>query len=89
MGNFPETYQRYIYSGRLAQLSERIATLEDEFKICLITGQTERAALIESALGENYKSLMHEVRKQGLSTIDFTQTKVKITFIRTIFDHNI
>jgi len=76
---------KYINSGRLALMADKISKLEDEFKICRTIGQTERATLIECALGELYKSLMHEVRKQGLSTIEVTQNKVKVTFKRTIF----
>jgi len=89
MKNSPETYYKYINSGRLARLADKISGLEDEFKVCRQTGQTERAAFIECILGELYKSLMHEVRKQGLSTIEVTENKVKVTYKRAIFDYNI
>ena len=82
MNERPTTWYQYIYSGRIATLAVKIAELEDEFKLCLSLGHTDRAAFIECALGESYKSLMHEVKKQGLLTIDVTNSKVKVTYTR-------
>lgn len=76
------TYFRYTNSGRLAKLADSIFELEDEFKICRKTGQHETAAIIELQLGELYQSLMHNVKKQSLKTIEVTQTKIKVTYER-------
>jgi len=75
-------YLKYINSGRLTQLMDNIFELEDEFKVCRSTKQFDKAALIECALGDMYKSLMHEVKRQGLSSIQVTQKTVKVIFNR-------
>lgn len=80
---------KHINSGRLVQLADKIAWLEDEFKVSRRIGQTDRAELIEIALGENYRKLMHEVKKQGLKSIDLTPEKVKVTFKRTLVTNRV
>lgn len=71
---------KYINSRKLTGLAEKINYLEDEFKVCILLGQLERAALIEIALGEHYESLMYEVRKNGLISIESNSDNVKATF---------
>ncbi|HBL74269.1 MAG: hypothetical protein A2W90_18115 [Bacteroidetes bacterium GWF2_42_66] len=73
---------KYINSRKLTGLADKIACLEDEFKISLLLKQKDRAALIEIALGEHYASLMREVRKNGLKSIEITRNQVKATFNR-------
>lgn len=76
------TYPKYINSGKLAELTDKIYELEDEFRLCRSTKQFDKAALIECALGDLYKLLMHDVKRQGLSSIQVTHTTVKVTFNR-------
>lgn len=73
---------KYINSGRLATLANTIAELEDEFKVCRRTGQTDRAEHILTLLAPKYKFLMWEVKKQNLSRIEITNNNVQITYKR-------